>query len=525
MMADLFVHDLAFALDEKLVLTIDEDVELDLDVEEPMDQLEKGATWCLARKLLIKKRYNMEALENTLANGLGGGIQRQIWKACGHENQANLTMEVKALIGKMITSSWGKLKLSNNEAKKAYIPRILAQKAQAGLPNTMNLYYWNCQVLGNPQAIQSLIELVGLKKPIVVFLCETLLNNGEVQMMGSKFTWRKGRTEEKVDKCLATNTWKTLFPMTRVRTLPPLSSDHTPLWITLDGKRDKLHLKKRKLIIDNALIAFEILHFIRNRRNKKKGWQRVKLDMSKAFDRVEWQYHEHIMRELGFANRWLRLIMACVSSISYEVLLNGKGAGKVVPSRGLHQGDPLSPYLFILCDKGLTAMIQEAEKHQLLHGVRICGLSETKWRPPTVGFIKVNVDGAIFEQQRLYGVGVMAQDSSREVLAAMVSKGHGMLSMEECETCSLRNALKWAKNLMFDKIVVEINCTSIVTAINNNHILNFNLGIILLDCKHLMASFAICRLQHVQRIGNSVAHELARGCSRLKLIYFGLQTY
>ncbi|GLU03797.1 hypothetical protein SLE2022_209750 [Rubroshorea leprosula] len=73
----------------------------------------------------------------------------------------------------------------------------------------------------------------------------------KVQMVGSKFTWRKGRTEEKLDRCLATNTWKTLFPMTRVRTLPPLSSDHTPLWITLDGKCDKLHLRKHKFHFEN----------------------------------------------------------------------------------------------------------------------------------------------------------------------------------------------------------------------------------------------------------------------------------
>lgn len=55
-----------------------------------------------------------------------------------------------------------------------------------------------------------------------------------------------------------------------------------------------------QLIIDNAMIAFEILHYMCNRRCKKKGWQVVKLDMSKAFDRVEWPYLEQVMSKLGF---------------------------------------------------------------------------------------------------------------------------------------------------------------------------------------------------------------------------------
>ncbi|GKV05491.1 hypothetical protein SLEP1_g17495 [Rubroshorea leprosula] len=87
-------------------------------------------------------------------------------------------------------------------------------------------------------------------------------------------------------------------------------------------------------------------------------------------------------------------------------------------------------------------------------------MSETKWRPPAVGFTKVNVDGAIFEQQQLHGVGVVARNSIKEVLAAMISKGQGLLSVEETEACNLRKALKWAKDLMFNKIGMEMNCAT-----------------------------------------------------------------
>ncbi|GLT59334.1 hypothetical protein SLA2020_321590 [Shorea laevis] len=127
-----------------------------------------------------------------------------------------------------------------------------------------------------------------------------------------------------------------------------------------------------RLITDNAMIAFETLHYMRNRGRRKRGWQAVKLDMSKAFDRVEWSYLVQVMRAFGFAEDWIQLIMACVTSVQYAVLLNGEPSERVTPSRGLRQGDPLSPYLFILCTEGLTAMIQEAERHKLLHGVRIC---------------------------------------------------------------------------------------------------------------------------------------------------------
>lgn len=87
----------------------------------------------------------------------------------------------------------------------------------------------------------------------------------------------------------------------------------------------------------------------------------IKLDMSKAYDTVEWSFLEDIMRRLGFADQWISLLMACVRSSTYSVLVNGNPLGKIHPTRGLRQGDPLSPYSFLLCVEGLSAMLTRAE--------------------------------------------------------------------------------------------------------------------------------------------------------------------
>ena len=87
-------------------------------------------------------------------------------------------------------------------------------------------------------------------------------------------------------------------------------------------------------ITDNVLVAFETMHCIDQRKKGKEAFMVVKLNMSKAYDRVKWSYLKATMRRMGFHEKWITLMMMCVSTVSYSVLVNGEPKGKIVPSRG-----------------------------------------------------------------------------------------------------------------------------------------------------------------------------------------------
>jgi hypothetical protein len=112
-----------------------------------------------------------------------------------------------------------------------------------------------------------------------------------------------------------------------------------------------------RLITDNALVAFECLHFIEHNKTDDKHFCAYKLDLSKAYDWVDWEFLKKVMQRLGFSHRWVDWIMACVTSVRYQVKFNGTLLDSFSPTRGLRQGDPLSPFLFLLIADGLSTLL------------------------------------------------------------------------------------------------------------------------------------------------------------------------
>uniref|UniRef100_A0A803P9R9 Reverse transcriptase domain-containing protein n=1 Tax=Cannabis sativa TaxID=3483 RepID=A0A803P9R9_CANSA len=119
---------------------------------------------------------------------------------------------------------------------------------------------------------------------------------------------------------------------------------------------------KGRQIQDNAIIGFESLHCMKKGRFGNGKKMALKLDMSKAYDRVEWDFLEEMMRCLGYEEQWISKIMGCVKTVTFSVLLNGEARGNIVPKRGLRQGDPLSPFLFLICSEGLSCLLNEARR-------------------------------------------------------------------------------------------------------------------------------------------------------------------
>lgn len=91
--------------------------------------------------------------------------------------------------------------------------------------------------------------------------------------------------------------------------------------------------------------------------------------MSRTYDRVEWVFLAKVMKQLGFASKWIYLILMCITVVQYAVIVNGQPVGHIYPTRGIQQGDSLSPYLFLLCAEALSSQLQQVERIGQLKGM------------------------------------------------------------------------------------------------------------------------------------------------------------
>lgn len=151
-------------------------------------------------------------------------------------------------------------------------------------------------------------------------------------------------------------------------------------------------------ITNNVFVAFELIHFMK-RKNSGQEWEvALKLNISKAYDQVCWDYLRNIMVAMRFSEKWIKWVKLCVTTILYSISFQGSSIGPILPKRGLHQGDPLSQYLFLLCVKCLSLSLKNAADNDLIHGSCINSTAPTVTHllfvDDTFFFFKANLDEA-----------------------------------------------------------------------------------------------------------------------------------
>ena len=124
-------------------------------------------------------------------------------------------------------------------------------------------------------------------------------------------------------------------------------------------------------ITDNIIVAQEMLHKFKSSKGKK-GFVAWKIDLSKAYDRLNWNFIRNVLREIGIRGQILELLMHCITSVKYQAILNGEVSTTVTPKCGIRQGDPLSPYIFVLCMEKLSHIIQQKVQDKVWKPIQIC---------------------------------------------------------------------------------------------------------------------------------------------------------
>ena len=125
---------------------------------------------------------------------------------------------------------------------------------------------------------------------------------------------------------------------------------------------------KDRGMLDSVLMANEVVEEITR---KQRSGICLKVDYEKAYDSVRWKFLFDMLQRLGFHSKWIAWVRGCLESSYVSVLVNGSPTKEFKPSRGLRQGDPLAPFLFLVVAEGLAGLVRQALNLNLLRGVKV----------------------------------------------------------------------------------------------------------------------------------------------------------
>lgn len=150
---------------------------------------------------------------------------------------------------------------------------------------------------------------------------------------------------------------------------------------------------KGRQILDSVLIANECLD---SRLKSQIPGLVCKIDLEKAFDNVKWSFVDEVLLRMGFGEVWRKWINGCIRRVPFSVLVNGSCCGKFTSQKCLRQGDPLSPFIFLMVSEVLTTMFSKAAEVGWMGGFQVkpngTKVSHLQFADDTLVFLDANIN-------------------------------------------------------------------------------------------------------------------------------------